>query len=252
MKSFLALIKREILEHRSLWKVPAIMFGLAVLVKLSTMFGNLEVSLNVPSQFEIDKAVDSIVTSATMKAVNLMNSLIMMVMVLVAIFYSLSALFNERQDQSVLFWRSLPISDTQTVLSKLAIALVLVPLILLVSQVLVAIVFLGSSGIEFFIGHIADRAQSLIKVLCWSILPVVAWCLLCSQIAKSSPFLLAIVAPIVVWLVDRLFLSGAISKTVVINRLTGVKEYTPTLLIIGVVFSALCLAVTIARRGERV
>ena len=45
----------------------------------------------------------------------------------VVFFFCLGALFDDRKDRSVLFWKSLPISDQATVLSKVAMALVVAP-----------------------------------------------------------------------------------------------------------------------------
>lgn len=252
MNTFIALLKREVLEHKSLWRVPAALIGIALLVKLSFSVGNLSLDFDVPKGFDIESTVDTFVSSALGKALNVMNYLIMLVMFVVAIFYSLASLFNERQDQSVLFWRSLPISDTHTILSKLVIALVVVPVIILLLQCLVALLFLGSQSGAYLGSYFVGAVDQMSKILLWSMLPTIAWCLLCSQVANKNPFLMAILIPILAILVDKLFLSGAISDMFVINRLTGVEQYSAGLLIIGGLFAAACLGFTIARRGERI
>ena len=53
----------------------------------------------------------------------------LIVLAFVVFFYCLGALYDERKDRSVLFWKSLPLSDTQTVLSKAASALLVAPVI---------------------------------------------------------------------------------------------------------------------------
>lgn len=88
-------------------------------------------------------------------------------------------------------------------------------------------------------------------MILWSLLPVIAWCVFCSQVAKKNPFLLAFIAPIILILIDKLFLNGAISQTFVINRLTGVSDYNMTTLIFGLIFSAVCIALAIAKRSQR-
>jgi ABC-2 type transport system permease protein len=60
----------------------------------------------------------------------------------VVFFFFLGSLFDERKDRSVLFWKSLPISDTATVLSKIAIALIVAPLITLIVATLGSILML--------------------------------------------------------------------------------------------------------------
>ncbi|GAE49902.1 membrane protein [Xanthomonas arboricola pv. pruni str. MAFF 311562] len=62
-----------------------------------------------------------------------------MVLAFVVFFYSLGSLYDDRRDRSVLFWKSLPVSDVQTVLSKAAWALLLAPLIAIVIGVLVGL-----------------------------------------------------------------------------------------------------------------
>lgn len=252
MTKFIALIKREISEHGSLWKVPAMLLVIAMLIKMSFSFGNLSIDFEVPESFNIGSTVDSFLATAIGKVLSFTNWLITGVMFLVAVFYALSSLYDERKDQSVLFWRSLPISDTQTVLAKLAVALVLVPLLILIMQVLVAVVFLGAQSGDYLASYLSYSINNLGRGLLWSMLPTVSWCLLCSQIANKSPFLLALVVPLLVTVVDWLFLDGVIGDTFVINRFNGIDHYTPTVLVIGMVFSLACLVFTIARRGERI
>ncbi len=252
MKKFIALIKREVSEHGALWKVPIVLLVLATLVKMGFSFGNLSIDFDIPDSLNLDSTVDSFVSTAVGSALRQISWLITVVMFLVAIFYALSALYDERKDQSVLFWRSLPISDTQTILSKLAVALVLVPIIIVVLQIIVAILFLGTQSIDFLGSFLSFSIESISKELLWSMLPTISWCLLCSQLANKSPFMLALFTPLIVTVIDWLFLNGVIADVFVIDRFSGVDHYTPTILIIGVLFSIACLVFTVMRRGERV
>src|SRR5206468_10746510 len=59
----------------------------------------------------------------------LAGALIMGTALIVGIFYCLDALYGERRDRSILFWKSLPVSDVMAVLSKLAIPIVILPLL---------------------------------------------------------------------------------------------------------------------------
>ena len=252
MNKLFALLKREILEHRNLWRVPAILIGIAVLVKLSLSVGNLSLDFNVPEQLQLDDTIDSALNVVIAKSLNSMNFMIMLVMFVVAIFYALSCLFNERQDESVLFWRSLPISDGMTVASKLIIALVAVPLVIVVSQAIVAVIFFGTDSIAYLSNYYSDSLALLAKMVLWSLVPVIAWCVLCSEVAKKNPFLLAFIAPIIFILVDKLFLNGMVSQTFVINRLTGITNFETMPLIWGLLFSAACIALAIVKRSQRI
>ncbi|MBL4671244.1 MAG: hypothetical protein JKX81_03205, partial [Arenicella sp.] len=101
MNVMLALLKREILEHRNIWLIPMILVGLAMLVRLSLMFGNLNLEFELPSQLQIDDQVNSVVNGVLARGLNLMNYIITMTIMIVACFYTLSCLYSERQDESV-------------------------------------------------------------------------------------------------------------------------------------------------------
>ncbi|WP_219116131.1 hypothetical protein [Janthinobacterium sp. UMAB-56] len=126
-------------------------------------------------------------------------------------FYCLSALHDDRRDRSVLFWKSLPISDAQTVLSKAAIALLVAPLLVaaaasLTSLALILILsgVLAANGIHVFTELLASpglylgplRVFGLLPVYCLWALPTVGWLLMVSSWAKSKVFLWAVGVPL--------------------------------------------------------
>ncbi len=252
MKTLQALLRREISEHKNLWRVPLVLVGIALLFKLSLLVGNFSMNVELPSQLELDNTIDSALDTVIAKALNVMNTIIMWVMFIVAIFYALACLFTERQDQSVLFWRSLPISDRLTVASKLIIALIVIPLTIVATQAVVAVIFFGLDSFEYLAVYYGQSIALLMKLILWSLLPVVAWCALCSEVAKKNPFLLAVIAPILVILVDKLFLNGMLSQTFIINRLTDVSDFGLVPLVSGLVFSAVCIVLTVIKRSQRI
>lgn len=252
MKTLFALLKREILEHKNIWRVPLILIGIAVLVKVSLTLGNLDVSVDVPKQFQLDKAIDSAITGVIARSLSSMNTLIMLVMFVVAIFYALSCLFNERQDQSVLFWRSLPISDTMTIASKLVVALVVIPLLIVVSQIVVAMLFLGSQVADYLPVYLSSSMPRLFVIVIWSLVPTIAWCLMCSAIARKNPFLLAFITPILVMLVDRLFLNGQFSSSLISNRFSDFASASTMAIIWALIFTVACIAVAVVKRSQRI
>ena len=129
----------------------------------------------------------------------------------VVFFYCLGALYDERKDRSVLFWKSLPLSDTQTVLSKVISALVVAPLIAVIAGIItmfgfmlvisiVALMHGGSpmtliwgpaSPLTLAAGHLA-----WIPVYALWALPTAGWLLLCSAWARTKPFLWAVMLPL--------------------------------------------------------
>jgi ABC-2 type transport system permease protein len=128
----------------------------------------------------------------------------------VVFFYCLGALYDERKDRSVLFWKSLPISDSATVLSKLASAVVVAPLIATGAALATMFGFLlllsglvlahGGNPIELLWGPASPLDVTLhfiaaIPVYAVWALPTVGWLLLCSAWARSKPFLWALMIP---------------------------------------------------------
>lgn len=134
-----------------------------------------------------------------------------LVLAFVVFFYCLGALYDDRRDRSILFWKSLPLSDTQTVLSKVISALIVAPLIAVIAGIItmfgfmlvisiVALMHGGSpmtliwgpaSPLTLAAGHLA-----WIPVYALWALPTAGWLLLCSAWAKSKPFLWAVMLPL--------------------------------------------------------
>jgi ABC-2 type transport system permease protein len=133
-----------------------------------------------------------------------------LVMTFAVFFFCLGALFDERKDKSVLFWKSLPVSDTETVISKALMALVGAPLITMALGVVVGIVllllvfiFAGIGGVNL-LGVLATPATYLAPFelaamlpiyLLWA-LPTVGWLMLVSAWARRVPFLWAVGVPV--------------------------------------------------------
>ena len=132
-------------------------------------------------------------------------------MTFVVFFYCLGALYDERKDRSVLFWKSLPLSDRETVLSKVASATVVAPVIASVVALLTMFGFLLLSRL-LVLAHggnpalllwgpgsplsIAAQFIAAIPVYALWSLPTVGWLLLCSAWARSKPFLWALMIPV--------------------------------------------------------
>ena len=248
---FIALLKREFLEHKNLWRVPFVLLVIAVLLKLSFIFGNLSIEVDFSDIKPLDETIDSVLDSVVFKTLAFVNFFVMVVMFLVAIFYALSCLYEERRDDSVLFWRSLPISDWITILSKLFIPLVLIPVVILLCQVINALIFLGANAGEYmpyFLGFAAELAKKIV----WTLLPVISWCVLCSATAKRNPFLLAVITPILLILVDYLFFNGTVSELFVINRFSSVDKFSIFTLLSGLIFSMACIVGALFKRTQKI
>ncbi|PNS08175.1 ABC transporter permease [Solilutibacter silvestris] len=156
----------------------------------------------------------------------------LMVLGFVVFFYFLSALFDERKDRSVLFWKSMPVSDSETVLSKVLSGLVVAPLIAIaVSLVtmlafaLIISVFMLGNGLPLALlwsnlDPLMIIGQMLLLVPLYALwaLPTAGWLLLCSAWSRRVPFL---------WAVGLPLLTGALVSWAVM--LNGMYRDTPVL-----------------------
>ena len=142
------------------------------------------------------------------------------VLFFVLFFYLLGALYDDRRDRSILFWKSLPISDTQTVLSKVVMAALVAPLLAWAATValnfmflVLLTVFVGINGVNPMT-TIWGPAEPLVlwaKMLAlvpinalWA-LPAIGWLLLTSSFAKSKPFLWAVALPVALGVLITVF-----------------------------------------------
>ena len=135
----------------------------------------------------------------------------LIVLAFVVFFYCLGALYDERKDRSVLFWKSLPLSDAETVLSKAVSATVVAPALAIGAALLTMLGFLvvlslfvvahGGNPLRLLWGpanpfQMAAQLVAAIPVYALWSLPTVGWLLLCSAWARSKPFLWAIMIPV--------------------------------------------------------
>ncbi|MEO6800172.1 MAG: hypothetical protein ABI178_09565 [Rhodanobacter sp.] len=230
MKTFYWLVKREFWEHRGgfLW-APVITGGIFVLLNLMgivtgevlgashgfrmNVFGGgsdmsrLVTALDQQSMNTVGAGLDLVMYSSTM--------IIGIVLGFVVFFYCLGALYDDRRDRSILFWKSLPVSDTATVLSKVAAATVVAPFITVVVGALTGLLMLLTFAIALSLhgvsvwhllslSHplrvIANLIGSIPLYVLWA-LPAVGWLMLCSAWARSKPFLWAVAWPVGVGIV---------------------------------------------------
>jgi ABC-2 type transport system permease protein len=227
------LIKREFWEHKGgfLWAPVAVGGVIATLVIASV----LAVVLNGGRTFRINGQVVGNLAGLTdeqksIAVAHLFNASLavaiplFLLLAFVLFFFCLGALFDERKDRSVLFWKSLPVTDGATVLSKVAIALGVAPLITLgiafVTLLIVALALCSlalSGGIdafgEFFMSKklylMCLQVAAIIPVYALWALPTVGWLLMVGAWVKTKPFLWAVGVPLltaglVAW-INRVF-----------------------------------------------
>jgi ABC-2 family transporter len=127
-----ALVRRELWEHRSLYVVPAV---LGIVLVLATVTGQVSISA---FGAHVDMALLGATNIGTAERgagisalLAVFASLFVFAMSILTVFYALDSLYAERKDKSILFWRSMPVTDAETVISKLITAVVVIPLITL-------------------------------------------------------------------------------------------------------------------------
>lgn len=135
-----------------------------------------------------------------------LSALFMVVLVFVSVFYLLGALYDDRRDRSILFWKSLPVSDLMTVTSKVAVVFLVLPVLFAAGMLLtyLAIMFIGSiialvSGGSMWasIWEPAPFISTPLKILYAHIIhtmwaaPVIGWLLFVSSWTKRKPILIA-------------------------------------------------------------
>src|SRR6202049_1809203 len=127
-------VRRELWENRSIYIAP---LAAAAVV----MFGFLLSLIGLPHSMRALLALDPAHQTAVL-ALPYSHAvwLLMLTAFLVGVFYSLDALHGERRDRSILFWKSLPVSDLTTVLSKASIPFVILPLLVLAITVTLQVI----------------------------------------------------------------------------------------------------------------
>jgi len=136
-------VRRELWENRSIYIAPLVVAAVFLFGFLLSTFFRLPANIRGLAVMDPAKQRVEILTPYDFAA-----GVLMLTQMLVCLFYSLDALHGERRDRSILFWKSLPVSDTTTVLSKAAIPVIIVPLLAGVVTVMVYVaMFLLSSAV---------------------------------------------------------------------------------------------------------
>jgi ABC-2 type transport system permease protein len=221
-------VRRELWEYRSVYIAPLAAAGVA-------LFGFLFVLHRVPGDTQRVIAGGD-VTSNIREPYHLAVAVIMIAAFVVSIMYALGALYNERQDRSILFWKSLPVSDLTTVLSKATIPLVILPLFsYAVTVVTTATMFLMSSIVVAASGQSVGALWSQLQgptqlgLLLYHLLtvhilwyaPIYAFLLLISAWARRVPFLWAVVPALAIAIFERMVFRTQYFTSFVQERVMG-------------------------------
>lgn len=229
MQSMYWSVRRELWENRSVYLAPLIVAAVVLFASMITTL-TLPVRMRAGSGFDAAKMQTRIV-----KPINMAPAPIMFTTFIIAFFYSIDALYGERRDRSILFWKSLPVSDLTTVLSKAAIPMGVLPLIGFVlgvaSQIVLlplsTMVLLGSgvspvgfwADFRFFEGLFIMLYGLFVHVLWFA--PIYGWLLLISAWAKRAPILWAVLPLLAISAVERILFNTWFFMRMLQYRMTG-------------------------------
>lgn len=213
---FAWLVRREVLENRSIYLAP---LAVVPFIVLSYAVGFRFSGPGGPGRMEEP------FTSASL--------LLMFISVLVSLFYSVDALYGERRDRSVLFWKSLPVSDWETVLAKASLPIVVIPLITFaitlgthLLMLLVAAARTAGTGVSVWSQLSFGKMTGILFLHLlvghgfW-FAPFWGWFLLASAWARRAPFLWATLPPLVVGLLERIAFQTTSFGHALAYRFTG-------------------------------
>lgn len=231
----LALIKREVWEHRAIYVTP---IAIAVVVSLVALTGMVTVSA-------FDKHVNMALFTASNMAGDAERATALTVLFLgtswvflfalaiLTTFYTLDSLYAERKDKSILFWRSLPITDAETVVSKLLTAVFVLPLVMVAAIIVTHLVNLfittawvmikGGDAIHLIWGSVPlfdNWVAALIVTVASAIWmsPLIGWFLFVSAFSKRSPLLMAFMPLIIIPIIEYMFFRTKIFASAVFGR----------------------------------
>lgn len=212
MRPLIWCVRRELWENRSITLTP---LAAAAVFLLGYVISTRHLTEHLRQWSTLDPALQPAAFAAPY---GIAAALILVTSGIAGFFYCLDALHGERRDRSILFWKSLPVSDLATVLSKAAIPLVVQPLLALAiitaTQLLVlltgtaVLVGRGASPVPLWAGWPWFQ-MPLVMIYCVAVLalwyaPVTAWLLLVSGWARRSTFLWATLPPLALCLLERL------------------------------------------------
>src|SRR5580692_5787322 len=207
MQTYVWLIRREFWENRAIWIVPA---AIGVVLTFAVLFGKIDIVAAIPP--EQQRLLGPQVLLAY-------GVTFFVAMSIYSCWYLLECLYADRKDRSVLFWKSMPISDTATVLSKLFVGLVAVPAVYVAAADLATLLMAGILSARISLGGALSQpafwqptfwlqlqvlwVYVILTSAIW-FLPISGWLLVVSAWAKRAAVLWAILPPLAAILAEHL------------------------------------------------
>jgi len=222
-------VLRELWENKSIYVAPA-------LVAIVALIGFLFSTVGLP---ERRQAVLMLGAEKARAGIEVPYDIVAMILIftafIVGLFYCLDALHGERRDRSILFWKSLPVSDVTTVLSKAIIPLVVLPLV--VFAVVIAtqlLMLLWTSGVLVTHGMSPTSTWTIVPwIQNWLVLvyglvaialwhaPIYGWALLISGWVRRATFLWAALPPVAIAIFEKITFNTSYVSDLLKKRVFG-------------------------------
>ena len=224
-------VRREVWENRSVYLAP---LSVAVFSLIAFLFSTIGMPARRRAVLLLDPEKQRAAIAQPYDAVAV---ILMLTALVVGAFYCVDALYGERRDRSILFWKSLPVSDRATVLSKIAVPVVVMPLITFAIIVATQLVMFLWTSIVLAGSGLAGTTWSRVNLLRDSVIllygltvfavwyaPVYGWLLLISAWARRAPFLWVALPPMVIAALERMVLQRSPFLLLLKYRLIGPSE----------------------------
>ncbi len=272
-------VRRELWENRSLYMAPVIV---AVFGFIAFMFSTVGMPTRRRATLLLEPAKQRAAIEAPYDALAMV---LIATAFIVAIFYCLDALYSERRDRSILFWKSLPVSDVTTVLAKASVPLVVLPALTFALAVVTQFIMLlwstlvllpsGQAGTTWTRFHFLDQfvfmLYGLIVLALWHA-PIYGWLLLLSAWARRAVFLWAFLPVFVLSAFEQMTFRTKFIALFLRDRLIGIEkafafgpkgqlhslsQLTPGTFLaspalwLGLIFAAACLVAAVRLRRLR-
>lgn len=219
---------RELWENHSIYIAPLIVAGII-------LFGSLVGAFHLPERRHNALLLDPAHRRVAIETpYNIAAIMIILTAFIVGLFYCLDALHGERRERSILFWKSLPVSDITTVLSKMIIPLLVIPLISFAtvvvtqfSMLLISTAALLPSGLAATTWANFNLLQQslvlfygLVAIALWHT-PIYGWALLVSGWARRATFLWAVLPLLAIGFFEKITFNTSHFGAMMKDRLLG-------------------------------
>jgi ABC-2 type transport system permease protein len=222
-------VRRELWENRSMYIAPLI-------VAIVVLVGFLVSTIGLPERRQAVLLLDPTKARAAIEMpYNVAAIMLIFTAFIVGVFYCLDALHGERRDRSILFWKSLPVSDLTTLLSKATIPLAALPLVTFAIIIVTQFVMLlwtsvllithgmspGSTWTNFnLFQQSLILFYGLVAIALWHA-PIYGWALLVSGWARRATFLWAVVPFLAIGFFEKITFGTSHFGSMLKHRLMG-------------------------------